>query len=156
MIWKEIPGYPDYMIREDGLVCNVKHERCIETRTGHGGYLRLNLYNNEGMKTWHIHKLVAMAFHGHIPNGHTDVIDHFPDENVLNNHYTNLRITDNRTNLSRRGGQSKYPGVSKKGKSWRVRIHTPEGRVNLGGFPTELLAKQAYDNKLKQIQDGGY
>lgn len=77
-------------------------------------------------------------------------IDH-KDGNCLNNLRSNLRKADRRQNAansrSKRGGTSKYKGVSKrdKGNRWRACIWDVDHSVELGSFLDEEDAARAYD-----------
>jgi len=106
------------------------------------GYLAVNLSG----KTFYIHKLVAIHFLNHEPNGMNQVVDHI-DGNKLNNEYTNLRIVSQRENSSLKNrGTSKYVGVcwfSAKRK-WKAQAYINGKQKHLGLFDNELDARNAY------------
>jgi len=83
----------------------------------------------------HIHKLLAVAFLGHIPSGHDIVVDHI-NNNPLDNKISNLQLITQRENLTkdRRGRRSKYAGVNwdRKQKKWKARI-TINGKCKNNG-----------------------
>ena len=64
-IWKEIVGFPKYLISSNGRVMNTKHQ-LLHPYTNRKGYLKIGLVDANG--EWHkkrVHRLVAEAF---IPN----------------------------------------------------------------------------------------
>lgn len=76
-----------------------RKEKTIKPGINSRGYMQVTLNVCGIKKNYSIHKLVAMAFLGHTPNGHSLVIDHI-DGNKLNNNTNNLRIVTNRENTS--------------------------------------------------------
>lgn len=64
MIWKPIEGFDGYLVSTNGLV-KGKRGSILKPQVLKNGYLSVNLYNEKGMKTCTIHRLVASAF---IPN----------------------------------------------------------------------------------------
>ena len=156
-VWKEVPNYEDYMVSDRGGVKSMKYgrERLMRLSSNQYGYLLLNLSKEGKRKVFRVHKLVAMAFLNHVPCGHKLVVDHI-DGNRTNNHLSNLQVITNRENTSkdRRGGSSRYVGVSwnKQHKKWEVHIHVNGKRKYLGVFTNEIEASEAYQNKLKEIQ----
>jgi len=158
-IWKDIPGYEGiYQASNFGNVKSLNYLRSKKERIlkpSNNGYLFVNLCNKGKKITHTIHSIIAMTFDGHIPNGMNAVIDHI-DNDPLNNHSDNLRITTNRENTSkdRKGGTSKYVGVSwnKVKNKWVANIELNSKTIYLGSFTNEIEASQAYQTKLKQIQ----
>lgn len=73
-IWKEIKGYPDYMVSSNGRVWSktrvifrpqgsyLKKGRVLKGRDDTHGYLTLRLVNENGQKHHKIHRLVAENF----------------------------------------------------------------------------------------------
>jgi hypothetical protein len=78
----------------------------------------------------------------------TDEIDHI-NGNPADNRISNLRIatrTENARNLrKRKGGLSRFRGVSKEGKKWKAAINADGVRTYLGTFSSEETAAIAYD-----------
>lgn len=97
-MWKRIEGFPDYEVSSEGQV------RTYKSRNGRGlsitprisnqdkckgkEYWRVHLVNQEGLKKSRpVHLLVAIAFHGHCPEG---MQCRHKDGNAENNAATNL------------------------------------------------------------------
>lgn len=80
-------GYPQYSISQDGEVFSrysskqLRENKCSK-------YRQVTLYNNDGHKTFLVHRLVALAF---LPNPYNyETVDHI-DYNIENNCVANLR-----------------------------------------------------------------
>jgi len=89
--WKEINGYPDYAISDDGQVKSIRFNRLLKpSRNGKGGdgYQYINLIKNGIKKTTAVHKLVIEHFGSPKPDEHF-IIDH-KDTNKINNKNSNL------------------------------------------------------------------
>jgi hypothetical protein len=151
-IWKTIPGYNDYEVSDIGNVRSLKFEKvrglekCIVN-----GYFMVNLCKGGKRKTFHVHRLVAMGFLAHIPDGHNLVVDHI-NENPLDNRLSNLRIVTHRNNLSRRK-RDLPTGVSwnKRTKKYRAYIQIDGKQIHLGYFSTPEEASEAYQKALQEI-----
>ena len=91
-IWKDIPGYEGiYQVSNWGNVRNINYRGTgsvkLLTPTLSVGYPRVGLSKNGGVRGFHVHRLVGLAF---IPNPHGyDCINH-KDENRTNNRVENL------------------------------------------------------------------
>ena len=110
-IWKEIDGYPNYMVSNLGNVkslervimkSNGKRQTIKETiRKGvkdKDGYLIVTLYDEyHNMKNIKIHRLVAQAF---IPNPNNLPEVNHKDEDKTNNNVDNLEFCTTRFNLT--------------------------------------------------------
>jgi hypothetical protein len=60
---KEIKGYEGlYKISDDGNVWSIRQEKWIKPIKHKLGYLKVNLTKNNKMRTFYIHRLVAVAF----------------------------------------------------------------------------------------------
>lgn len=97
MKWLPIPGYPDYEVSDSGRVRRPAPARNGRRQTGRylraarnrvSRYLYVSLTNESGKKSFTVHRLVALAFHGPPPHGR--VVAHF-DGNRANNRAENLR-----------------------------------------------------------------
>ena len=160
----DIPGYEGkYQVSNLGRVKSLSRvdtigrkvkEKILKTQIDKGGYLRTKLSHKGKTKTFRIHQLVAMAFLGHIPCGHKQVVDH--KNNVsTDNRLENLQLITSRENSSkdRKGGSSKYVGVSwenSRGK-WRSKIRIGGKQILLGRYKDEYEAHLAYQKALNNI-----
>lgn len=110
------------------------------------GYFRTGLSKNGSHKKIEVHKLVAICFFNHKPNGFKIVVDHI-DGNRTNNHVYNLQVITHRKNIQKRNykGTSKFVGVYKSRDKWRVSI-CPKNKssVCLGSYELEETAGRAY------------
>ena len=94
---KQISGYDNYYITEDGKVYNAKTGRYLKVTLRPVGYCAVNLSKNGVYKSFYVHRLVAEAF---IPNPeHKPYINHI-DENKSNNHISNLEWCTQKENIN--------------------------------------------------------
>jgi hypothetical protein len=155
--FKDIVGYEGlYQVSNLGNIKSFRSnkERILKSGLGGNGYLTVALHKDGVTKTHTVHRVVAMAFLGHTPNGYKIVVDHI-DNNKLNNMVGNLQLTTARHNVSKdiRGASSEYVGVSwdKQYKKWRASIYIDGKLKHLGRFKDELKASEAYQNELINI-----
>ena len=159
-IFRDITGYEGlYQISNLGNVKSLKFsssgkERILKQSKSSNGYYKVALSNNGIAKTSKVHKLVAVAFLNHIPDGNKIVVDH-RDCNKLNNNLNNLQLISHRLNLSKdkKGCSSKYTGVSwyKKSNKWKAQITIKGKKKHLGYFINEIDAANAYQSVLKEL-----
>ena len=84
---KQIEGYENYAITEDGKVWSYNRDKFMKTRFNRSGYEVVNLYADGMCKTFSVHRLVAQAF---IPNPNDySQINHI-DGDKENNNISNL------------------------------------------------------------------
>lgn len=104
-IWKEIDGYPNYMVSNLGNVKSLNYKGTgregiltpfIDSREGKG-YLRVTLCKNGKAKRFQVHRLVAEAF---IPNPYNLPQVNHKDENKQSNVVENLEWCDNSYNVN--------------------------------------------------------
>lgn len=151
-IWKDVIGYEGlYQVSNLGRVKSLKFNRknILKPSVNARGYLQVKIG-----KTINVHKLVAIAFLNHIPNGMTLVIDHI-NNNKLDNRVDNLQIITQKENTlkSFRKKSSQYIGVcwDKENYKWKSHI-TINGKLKfLGRFVNEFDASQAYQTALKSL-----
>ena len=125
--FREVKGYEGiYEVSNFGSVKSLSREKLIRGKypflskektlkagVNAYGYLQVSLHKNGKKSTKKIHKLVAIAFSGHIADGYKVCVDHI-DNNKLNNHVSNLQLISARENVTKdsKNKYSKYKGVS--------------------------------------------
>jgi hypothetical protein len=154
-VWRDVVGYEGlYMVSDMGNVAGLRFGFKIKKQNiGTDGKNIVYLRKDGKGKTVVVHKLVAIAFLGHVPCGYKVVVDHI-DNDPLNNKLQNLQLITARENSSkdRVGGSSKYTGVVKtyNGK-YIAKIKINKDNIYLGTFTYEIDAHNAYQDKLKTI-----
>lgn len=171
-IWKDIPEYEGlYQVSNFGNIKSLVREtrnckgifftkekilKPAFTCKGNKKYLAVALCKNLKQKTLRIHKLVAMAFLNHTPEGYKLVVDHI-NNNSLDNSVNNLQLITQRKNTSKsqKNKSSKYTGVcwDKYAKKWKSNIRINGRSKHIGNFTNEHEAFLAYENKLKEIEN---
>lgn len=168
-IFKDIPSYEGlYQVSNKGTVKNLTTIKKKKTTKGgldkSTGYMKTILTKGGVGKTIRIHQLVAMSFLNHMPDKTKKMVVDHVDNNKLNNNLDNLQIITFRENASKdtvarnsEGGKktSKYTGVT-----WNKQKYKFSSRINYGGkklflgyFDCEEKAAEAYQNKLKEINN---
>lgn len=66
-VWKDIPGYEGlYQASDSGYVRGIKRQGSkggiLSPRTNRGGYLQVSLRKQGGVKSYLVHRLIAMTF----------------------------------------------------------------------------------------------
>lgn len=163
-IWRDIPHYETiYQVSNIGRIMALNYSKSGKSRIRKQqidgrGYPSINLSKNGVQKRHRVHKLIAMAFLNHKPNGKMEVVVDHIDNNPLNNRLENLRLISQRENASkdRVGKSSKYVGVSKHSQhnNWVARIKIKDKYIHLGCFKTEYKAHLAYQKRLKEVKNG--
>lgn len=166
-IWRDIKGW-EGLYKISNLVRVKSLDRVVHNQNGSynkpgrilkqnaekdgSGYKRVQLMRDSKKRGYLVHRLVYETFNGPIPENL--VIDH-DDNNKTNNLPNNLQAITNRLNSSKdRKSKNKYPGVYKDGKKWKARIGHNWKEIYLGRFDVEEDARDAYLNKLKEIESG--
>lgn len=93
-----IPGYPNYWASDDGRIWSTQHtggdgggvftgdRRELKTQRIKKGYLVLHLRRNKVRRTFAVHQLILLAFHGPCPEGMECAhANGKPDDNRLSN-----------------------------------------------------------------------
>ena len=151
-IWKDIPEYTGYYQASSKGRIRSKH-KTRSLYVGKRGYYCVGLSKNNKRKTWEVHRLIAMAFLNHTPDGYKKVVDHI-DNNPLNNELSNLQVIDHRSNCIKVGrGKSRLVGATwvENKKRWRASIYHNGKSIYIGSYKTEKEAHKAYMNKLKTL-----
>jgi hypothetical protein len=155
-VFKDIKGFEGiYQVSNLGRVKSLKFNKEKILKAGDSnGYCTVDLWKNKKRYSKHVHKLVAMAFLDHEPNGYKLVVDHVNNVRT-DNRVENLQIITPRKNTSkdRKKGTSKYIGVywSKHASKWHSQIQINGKRKYLGLFTDEYEAHLSYQNELKNI-----
>ena len=153
-VWLPIEGYPNYEASICGQVRNVKTKRVLRPRI-RSGYYAVNLCENNEIKTFPIHRLVANTF---LPKLDTTkgFVDHV-DNNRLNNTISNLRWCNQQQNCFNStlssNNTSGIKGVvwHKRDKKWYARIMINYKYIHIGGYDTLEQAKTARQNKAEEL-----
>lgn len=108
--WREIEGYPNYMVSNLGRVKSLgrwingknkgkrwQEEKILKQQLLNCGYLYIELYKNKKGKNFRVHRLVAEAF---IPNPYNLPFINHKDENKQNNCVENLEWCDHIYNVN--------------------------------------------------------
>lgn len=86
-VWKDIEGYEGlYKISNFGNVYSCRLKRNMKQKTNKG-YKMITFCKNKTLKTYSVHRLVAMAF---VKNPENKPEVNHKDENKTNNHVDNL------------------------------------------------------------------
>jgi len=159
-VWKNVPNYERYQISNLGNVKSLNYkgtgnEKVLKKVKTKRGYYTVMFSKDGKVKLFNIHKLVAIVFLNHIPNGQKKVVNH-KNFNRLDNHVDNLEIITNRENTNQKhlSSESKYVGVhfNKHNSKWMARIWVNGKRKYLGCFSNEKEASESYENELKNIK----
>jgi hypothetical protein len=159
-IWKNIPEYEGYQVSNLGNVKSLRFGKEIilkksVKKKGLRNYYSLDLYKDKKRKHIKIHKLVAMAFLNHIPDGTQKIVVDHINNNSLDNRLENLQLITQRENASKdkKNKSSKYTGVTwdSTRNKWRVSVKINGRSKHLGRFYCEIEASEAYQKALSEI-----
>ena len=104
---KQILGFSNYTITEEGIVTNIKTKRVLKHTLSSQGYLEVQLWNKGKGLTLTVHRLVAIHFvNNHNPNIYNHV--HHKDDNRQNCHHSNLEWTNNKINMTHRDSKHRH------------------------------------------------
>jgi hypothetical protein len=118
---KQIEGYENYAVSEDGRIFSLDYNRTGEVRelspATASGYHRVKLYKDGKRKMFKVHRLVAQAF---LDDWNPDLdVDHI-DMNKTNNHVSNLRMVTRSQNMQNNNAKGVY--FRKDHKKWRAKL----------------------------------
>ena len=160
--WRFVKDYESYKISDLGRVKSLKFvkQRILKQQlTRRDGYCFVALCKKRKIQQQTTHKLVAIEFLNHVPNGYSLVVNH---ENFIktDNRALNLEITTQRKNTNKKHikSKSKYVGVSwhSRDKKWTAYI-TINGKIkHLGNHINEIDANNAYQRALSEITNNKY
>lgn len=120
-----VNNYLNYQLYDNGWVWYKTRGVWKKSSKGERGHLHIRLTNQNGSKTFLIHRLVYEHFIGHIPNGY---VTHHVDHNPQNNNWTNLTLLK---------------------RDEHTREHKIGNKFCVNRHPSEKT-KQKISNKLKQ------
>jgi len=89
--WRDVQGWPDYMVNENGCVMRKKDNKVLKQYVQKSGYAAVYLRRNGWTSAVMVHRIVAQAFLPRIPG--MNYVDHI---NTVrhDNRVANLRWTD--------------------------------------------------------------
>lgn len=94
-MWKSIDEFPQFEVNEHGVVRNANTHYVIKQRMNKGGYLYVELTNNQTNHVRLVHRLVAMAF---LPNPNNLPLVNHIDECSVHNDVHNLEWISYKSN----------------------------------------------------------
>ena len=147
--WKHLNE--NYKVSDLGNVFSVRRGIILKPSISYG-YKRIRINICDGVKEYKVHQLVAIAFLGHTLDGTSKIVVDHINNNKSDNRLENLRLVTTRENLSRRGGASKYVGVSKFRNKWMSTIRVDGKLEYLGLYQTEENAHRAYIKRLNELE----
>lgn len=113
-VWAFIPGFPDYVVTDQGDVWSCRQSKGKEWRRlrfyVHKGYRHVTLYapGSRELRTRSVAQLVLLAFVGPKPEGYESC--HFPNSDPSDNRLCNLRWasrTENLRDIGRSGNKAR-------------------------------------------------
>lgn len=155
MNYKNIDGYPNYEVSDEGEVRNKQTGRILKGILDGRGYLQVGLCVKGKKTKFLIHRLVALAF---IPNPDNLLFVDHVNGNRINNHIDNLRWGTKQENCRNRklskNNTSGIKGVcwNKESNKWTAQINNENGiRIHLGYFDTKEEAASVRLKKEKEL-----
>jgi hypothetical protein len=169
-IWKEVPGYPDYEVSDQGNIRSLKFgEINMLSPVKIGKYLAVNLGNKHAVRkhwTVYIHHLVSIVFLGHWPKKGSTVLNHI-DGNRYNNRPENLELLPLRKSIQKskqnKGGDASTFGVHKLQRvqkrtgnlqvKWKAATSVGSKFYYLGTYNTKEEAQKAYNDFIESLNE---
>lgn len=106
--WKEISGYPNYLISDYGRIHSRTSNLLMRSTPNRYGIHKIRLYNDDGYQDFYVHRLVMRAFGHKMFEG--DQVKH-KNDNRSQNHISNLYVVNRKKSLIPR-----YQPVSLRGR----------------------------------------
>lgn len=168
-IWKDIPGHEGlYQVSNLGRIKSLEKiklnqgknifktkEKILKLNPDGSGYLQCGLYKDNNNKNAKAHKLVAIAFLGHKPDGTTKIVVDHINNIKTDNKLKNLQLINHRenTNKDRISKTSKHIGVcwGLEKEKWRVNMQINRKQIFLGYSECELEAAEMYQKALQNL-----
>lgn len=157
-IWKDLPDHENmYQVSDLGRLKSFFREKTTikKQHFDNRGYLATGINKNKKTKTSRVHKLVAITFLNHIPNGYEIVVDHI-NNSPIDNRTINLQLISQRENSSKDkiNKKCKYTGVNNSREKFQSFICNNGKIISLGTFKTQEEASEYYQNAVKAIENG--
>ena len=158
-IWVRIPGYEDYSVSSIGNVIRNsnsyknKPDKKMKLHNKDGGYIGVSIGLNGSRKTFRVHRLMMLAFHG--PSDKT--VNHINGIRT-DNRLENLEYVSQRENNNHSIKKTRLTGAyrHRNGKNFFSRIYINNKPIYLGAFDNEIDAHNAYLLKAKEIGELKY
>ena len=137
----------DYDKKTGNLIWRISPRKSVKVGAIAGtltskGYTQVKVDNT----VYYAHRLIWVLLTGNDPGEFT--IDH-KDRNRRNNRIDNLRLATQKEQMANTG-QRGY-SFNKRSQLWHASIRIDRTNVNLGSFPTESLARLAYETYAQKI-----
>tara|TARA_R110000823_G_scaffold204919_1_gene335927 strand:+ start:187 stop:660 length:474 start_codon:yes stop_codon:yes gene_type:complete len=150
-----IANFSNYLIYNSGEIYSIRNKKFLKKRYDRYGYPRVGIRSDDKKPyTFHIHKLVALAYLAFTPAPNL-TIDHI-DHNKTNNYLHNLQICTRAQNTMRnkcikKNGLPK--GVFCWGSKYKSFISINCKRMDLGLYNTSEEAGLAYKIEFDKIME---
>lgn len=159
-VYKDAVGYEGlYQVSNQGNVRSLNFNgkkgvvKNLKITLDKKGYPYVSLNKSGKCCIQKVHKLVAMAFLNHVPNGYKSVIDHI-NSNPSDNSVDNLRIVTNRFNVSKdKISETNRTGVFLNKRNGKYYVQILKGSVcfSLGTYTDLDYADKLYQQALQHI-----
>jgi len=150
-----IQNFSNYLIYNNGDVYSIKRQKFLKPRYDKNGYKRVDIRSDlKQPYTFHIHKLVALAYLDFVPAPDL-TIDHI-DNNPTNNYLHNLQICTRVQNIMRQSRPKKNGlprGIYRIGNKYKAQITIMGKLMNLGLYHTASEASSAYMKEFNKIME---